>query len=184
MSMRNKMTKLGMVLSATAFLSLCPLSAVVATAGVSNLRNQLIDSQIQKSSILDASSVDAFTEYIEYGTLDTIEFSSSLVPRANNNVDFTISSNGTYRFDIGYRSKGTTISLLLSADRSADSFQVALVNSDSGTRTYVNSQDGYVSHTFTTSSAGNYKIDITGKNESSGNRLHIAGSINIVRDIP
>lgn len=95
--------------------------------------------------------------------------------KGTNVIDTILSYNSEIQFSPLSLNSGASIRLVLSGDKSSDSFRAGIINTSTGYRRYVSSSNGSVSYTFNITTSADYIIYI--ENMNGQDDIHLIGGI-------
>lgn len=169
-----KKTVTSSILAFSVALLSCPLVSAASSWSASQVHNEIIAATIAENSVGELYMPHKYIEYDDNAKLaENINIVLNSSTRGANVIDVAIPVNGGAITNKFTATAGKGIKILVSGDRSSDSFKAGIANT-SGKMRYVISQNGTVNYTFKITESGTYSVYF----ENTGNKeLHILGTI-------
>lgn len=150
---------------------LCNLLVFGTTSKASDLLFNEISEKTYVEDLEKETEIE-FQEHVEHdfhSNEEIIEINP--YTRGTNNINWNISANSSIRTSYFYKTKGSTITIMVSATPASGTIKAGIIEPD-GSRRYVNSANGIASYTFTVNktgdhavyieNTGSYKLTVTG----------------------
>ena len=165
----------GMIVVLTSLLLAAgPGMSVIAAAGMLAVQDAVLQTAF-RGEMEDMDEMDKSPEITDFGDTGNLKVEGvSMGARGLWGVDITIKGTAVTALGTESLGNGAKITVVLWGDNSSDKFRAGYIDS-SQKRTYVESSNGEINHTFTISKNDTYRFFVQGL--SSGKNVHIEGSV-------
>lgn len=173
MRKKAKTQKLYTGLLSMGIILMCPTMAIAASYGTSGVqdwtvRNVLLEEiPVQQAN----GTVPEITEPIT--SEKVVKIPIQINPREAASIDVTINGKELVELSSVSLSANNKVSFSLEADNSSDVFRAGLIDGNNK-KTYVQSSDGWIGHTFTAAKSGSYTLFVEG---TTSKDVHITGYV-------
>ena len=173
MRKKAKPQKLYTGLLSMGIILMCPTMAIAASYGTSGVqdwtvRNVLLEEiPVQQAN----GTVPEITEPIT--SEKVVKIPIQINPREAASIDVTINGKELVELSSVSLSANNKVSFSLEADNSSDVFRAGLIDGNNK-KTYVQSSDGWIGHTFTAAKSGSYTLFVEG---TTSKDVHITGYV-------
>lgn len=156
-------------------LVICPFTSFAASKSISYMQSAFVEKILFEESE-DKTSQVMFTECEEMNENTNIRnLSKELMPKGGNIISVDVSGKEMVVIDTVYLSTGDEVHFAIKGDNTSDKFRAGLMVS-SGSKQYVSSSNGKITHGFSINKTGYYDVYVEGTTNSD---IHISGGITI-----